>query len=349
MPLEHIARRCGGSLYHTWLPLDVAQQPSRGTPLGSPGTDSNSYELFDKALRNAARDPRLPLVCISLCQADMPRAESERYDLKADPTERSLRFCSLLQSHAQHSRLLQALYRQCRAGRQAASEAERQPQMLPQLRDALVDSWASVARHDAGGLEFAGPPEALHSAGARRAGETPVASGQLDVGTGQLEEEASRLRQQIEGTTREANSRINQASEAIRTLKEWLAAKQAEHERLRRESLRARRDGDALENENEQLRLQLERRAREHGSPDEKREELRRLRRDAEVLGEQKEALVLILEDLYGAVGQEAAAPQEPEPPRAEEAPAAEEPQETWTNMLPRPSELFASGVLDER
>merc|ERR1712232_61645 len=169
------------------------------------------------------------------------------------------------------------------------------------------------------------------------------------------------------GTTTEANTRINQASDAIRTLKERLSTRQTEHERLRQETAQLRREASAVELENQRLRSQLEQSdpggivgSLSVGS--DREEEATRLRREVEMLTEQKEALVLILEDLYGVVrkddgkkssvgtsgtgiggalehsasigdasmGIESAKPE----------------QETWTNMLPRPSELFACGPL---
>ncbi|CAK0812406.1 unnamed protein product, partial [Prorocentrum cordatum] len=93
LPLEHIARRCGGSLYHMWLPLNnthigpawsstSSSRPGSALPEGTGLADSEGYTLehFDRALRSAARDARLPMVCLSLCRADLPEAETERYE-----------------------------------------------------------------------------------------------------------------------------------------------------------------------------------------------------------------------------------------------------------------------------
>jgi len=272
-------------------------------------------------------------VCLSLCQASSAHAERDRYELHSDPPEKALRFDSLLQSHAQHSRLLQALYRQCRA----VTRTQDVPVGVTDLNDSW--SWASSER-------------ARRSRDSR---DLPSVS-RVDSSDQGLIERVTELKSDIDTTTREANARINQASDAIRTLRERLGAKQAEHEQIRRETARQRQDAEALETQNEQFRLQLERRAREGGGED-RAEELRRLRREAEVLKEQKDALVLILEDLYGAVGtagvaEEAAQNQEPPPLDAdgEVTPNTVEPLgETWTNMLPRPSELFGPSVLEER
>mmetsp|Transcript_94969 Transcript_94969/g.188116 ORF Transcript_94969/g.188116 Transcript_94969/m.188116 type:complete len:431 (+) Transcript_94969:115-1407(+) len=334
LPLECVARRCGGSLYHMWFPLEkeppAALTPQSGSGSVTPQSGSQLFEQFDRSLRSAARDPRLPVVCLSLCQASSPQAARDRYELHTDPPEKALRFDSLLQSHAQHSRLLQALYRQCRAVTRS-QEGDGQSLSRTDLNDSW--SWASLER-------------------SRRSRDMPVGSLSSDPGQ---PEEVSRLRRDIDTTTREANARINQASDAIRTLRERLSAKQAEHEQMRRETARQRQDAEALETQNEQFRLQLIRSAREGGGED-RAEELRRLRREAEVLKEQKDALVLILEDLYGAVGsnggaeQEAPQNQEPPPVDDEATPNTVEPlSETWTNMLPRPSELFGPAVLEER
>lgn len=369
LPLECVARRCGGSLYHMWFPLDLAHQPAQQPHVVSPHGTGQLFDQFDRSLRNAARDPRSPLVCLSLCQIDSPEAARERYELNAEPAEKAARFDSLLQSHGQHSRLLQALYRQCRSGRSAGHpgpEVDSSPaQVAPQLRDALMDSWACVERrgilqHDSL-RDLPGPPEVRHPDGfsrrpgdiARRSADAAMSGLNNSAGAGQFDE-AARLRHDIETTTKEANMRINQASDAIRTLKERLSSKQSEHEKMRRETARLRRDAEALENENEQFRLQLERRAREGGMKEDRNEELRRLMREAEVLKEQKDALVLILEDLYGAVGtssrpvREEAKASGGSAEDAGQVPGTVEPLETWTNMLPRPSELFATGVLED-
>lgn len=326
LPLECVARRCGGSLYHMWFPLETNPPPEAASPTNSSTSERGShlFEQFDRSLRSAARDPRLPVVCLSLCQASALHAERDRYELHSDPPEKALRFDSLLQSHAQHSRLLQALYRQCRA-------VTRTQEVVTDLNDSW--SWNQSER-------------------ARRSRDMPL--GSMSSDPGQIEK-VTDLRNDIDTTTREANARINQASDAIRTLRDRLSAKQSEHEQMRRETARQQQDAEALETQNEQFRLQLERRAREGGGED-RAEELRRLRREAEVLKEQKDALVLILEDLYGAVGSGGGAEEEPshnqEPPplEGEATPHTVEPLgETWTNMLPRPSELFGPGVIQDR
>merc|ERR1712107_494725 len=94
---------------------------------------------------------------------------------------------------------------------------------------------------------------------------------------------------------------IDQACEAIKTLKERLNARQADHERFRQGTIQCAHDTAALEIENERLALKFERQAREAVVLRKHLEEARQLRRDKDVLHEQKEALVLILEDLYMA------------------------------------------------
>merc|ERR1740121_1597810 len=130
--------------------------------------------------------------------------------------------------------------------------------------------------------------------------------------------------------------------------------KQAEHARLQQESARFRGDAERLERENDQLARSLECPGAAGGA-----QEAEGLRREVDRLKEQKEALLLILQDLYGN-GAESDAPKgiAVEAPSQVEARGHTEPavdlarrdaeaQEQWTNMLPRPSELFASGVLD--
>merc|ERR1712039_127078 len=158
--------------------------------------------------------------------------------------------------------------------------------------------------------------------------------------------------QEITSTTQEANARIQQASDAIRTLKERLGSKHLEHDKLRSDTARLKREAQALEQDNEHLRkcgVTLT------GTREDRDVEVKRLQRDVEVLTEQKEALVLILQDLYGAVGDktpQSLSPQQAElkpkdsevrrensPPRVEPLEPASR-QQSWTNMLPRPSEL---------
>lgn len=273
------------------------------------------------------------MVCLSLCQADQPEGTAELYEFGADPAQKAFRFHSLLQSHAQHARLLQALYRQCRS----AKDKQRQEQIG-------TDSHRNIERHGSFNLDATCQGASVAEAAAAAVEAGGGGAGAEGTSPGGPWEDVTQLSKEIESTTIEANARINQASDAIRTLKERLNAKQAEHERMRQETVRFRSDAEAMELENEQLQLQLERRAHEQsGMADNRADEVKRLRKEVEVLAEQKDALMLIIEDLYGATSGKDAAESPPEPPR--EAPAP--PQQEWTNMLPRPSELFASGVLD--
>lgn len=342
LPLEHIAKKCGGSLYHMWLPV----QPDHGN--GAQSSGEAAYEHFAKALRNAAKDPRLPMVSLSLCRADVPGADLEFYESSATSADKAAHFYSLLQSHAQHARLVQALYRQNRLQQQGRGNACSQ--------DPLADSFAVHP-----GFKFGPQRRSRNDSGL-----------EFDLGgiaeDGRFEpEDPDRLRKEMDDMTSEANARINQASDAIRTLKERLSAKQAENNHLKQETSQFRREATEQEIENERLSLMLERRERDKGDNADREAESKRLKREVEVLKEQKEALLLILNDLYGAVGS-------PPPKAATEATAVpsaaastgtplpysgsgsysspekshSSEQEGWTNMLPRPSEIFASGVLDD-
>lgn len=392
LPLEHVAKRCGRGLYWMWFPLSAPwhQRQEPGTPQDasppasqerSSQEDIDSLEHFDRALRNAARDPRWPMVCLSLCPTDSPEAEQAVFEADYAPEQKALHFNALLHSHAQHARLLQALYRICRSAKQ-------QQQLERTGRgDRLLDSWAS--------------PEACAAAGLGVTG-----NGSREDG-GYLSQDIGRLQGEIASTTTEANLRINQASDAIRTLRERLASRQAEHDRMRRDTQRAYHDAELLEVENERLELTLQRgvavagagagAAAGGGGSEPPEEEAKRIRRDITILKEQKEALMLILEDLYGAVGKGgvpaelaaggAGATQQSGGqvtalaigsggltaensqhvalgngsgeglasgqgllplPSSGYAPAAPA-QQAWTNLLPRPSELlFDSHVLDD-
>lgn len=290
------------------------------------------------------RDPRQPMVCVSLCHADWPQAADDMYEIGVEPATKKLRFLNLLHSHAQHARLLQALYRQCRSTQQARMGMEVTQGLFSQARDAAVDTRALS-------------PDKIRTSNRDRLGEARRHSSFSDNGTADAPaggSESAQLRRDIQSTRREASLKIGQAGDTLRTLKERVLAKQTEHEQLRKETLRFRREADALEMENRQLALQLEQHVPERSKLEDSEDEMRRLRREAGVLAEQKQALVQILEDLYGTVGARGQPPvpadalrqglsagpagggAEPEPGHGEE---------TWTHMLPRPSELFAGGM----
>jgi hypothetical protein len=360
LSLEYLMRRCGRSVYYTWFPL---QQMA-----GECSQPAESIDQFDRALRSCAREPRSEMVCLSLCPADAPEATAfasgSQYEVNVSATDKCARFPGLMASHTQHARMLQSLYRISRAAQQG-----RGIDMSTASVDMSSASWAMNAssqshhvhrgnswdaglanRQDSGSsgaFDLPGPQE-LGGYQQRGAGPTsPPASA-----AGSKSEEIFKLQKDIENTTEEANKRINQASEAIRTLKDRVAKRAEEHERMRQETERFKQDADALELENERLSLQIERRRRV--APDAREQEVEKLKRDRDTLKEQQEALLAILEDLYGAVGKSDSKEEEAGAAIAAAGPStATSPfenranEEGWTNMLPRPSELFASGVLE--
>lgn len=346
LPLELLVRRCGRSVYHTWFPL---QAPAgAASQSGSSSEVITTMEQFDKELRSVARDPRVPMVCLSLCPADapeaIPMAAGQHYEVNVSPSDKCARFAGLMASHTQHARMLQSLYRQARNAQQGRPDGSLDisnvSNMNMSLRGNSFDAPA-MDRRDSGAFDL---PEAQHLAGypQARAGSS---------GSHGRSDEAIRLKKEIESTTEEANKRINQASDAIRTLQQRLSTRETEHERLRQETARFVNDADTLDLENERLALQLERKRRT--APDVREQEVERLKREADVLKEQKEALVAILEDLYGAVDKDTSKEEDAGAAiAASSAPASAGyigagKEEGWTNMLPRPSELFASGVLE--
>lgn len=282
VPLKHMSQRCGRSLYRMWFPLNSQWPKSQGSS-DSQALQNGIHELYDHSMRIAARDPRLPLVCISLCSTDLPEAAQECYQRSASQSAKNFCFNGLMVSHSQHVRLLQSLYKHSRSGKNVAPGLE------------STQSWAHEDR-----------------------------------------EQVARLRQEIDMTTSEANSRIDQACEAIKTLKERLNARQADHERFRQGTIQCAHDTAALEIENERLALKIERQAREAVVLRKHQEEARQLRRDKDVLHEQKEALVLILEDLYGGTRMDDSTRRKHTTLEPEENGV-----EGWTNMLPPPSDLM--------
>lgn len=343
LPLEHLAKRCGQSVYHTWFPL---QQP----PPTAGNSDTETLDQLDRAMRGVARDPRMPMVCISLYPASTLEstgnaAGDHRYELSVPAGDKSLRFLGLEQSHIQHVRLLQSLYRSSRQAKQEASGPAGGPGLLDNsvmTEDSYAPNAPGIVRANSDIFDLPGPAEVL----------APNAHRASQANGGSTQEAIARLQREIETTTAEANLRINQASDAIRTLKERLGARQAEHEHLRQETVRLQHDADALGIENERLAIQLERKARERAadtrSREDREQELKRLRREADMLKEQKEALMNILEDLYGAKAQ-AGMPGQGAWSNNHGGPDVDGGEEgAFENMLPRPSELFEGGVLED-
>lgn len=338
LPVEHILRRCGGCLLHTWLPLARESDPLVEGYAGGPEAAS---DIFDQGVRSAARDPvRMPIVCLSLCQGDDQIVPEDIHNCPTrSPEQRAVLFYGLAQSHSQHYRLLQSLYRQHRA------------EMHAKQSESAISKGAPL-QGCAGSQD--GPGQ----------GSQPVC------------EDIARLRSEIDSTTSEANVRISQANDAIRILKDRLADQKEELARMLEETAKINRETDLVEAECHEAGkngASASGLASAAKGSNEDCDELRILRREADVLGEQKEALLLILDDLYGAVKQgkgqqqshdgskRAASPQPhvttPPPafysdfdlcPVSNRGGGDQLEPETWTNMLPRPSELFGSGALDD-
>lgn len=351
LPLHHIAKQCAGSLYQVWLPLQ---------PVSALSQEDDHIAHFDKAMVKAAKDPRKPMVCISLYAGSIPQA-SRNYLFDAPEEEKAKRFLGLLQSHSQHARMLQALYREVRISQ---TQPVQHLDSSKGSKDGLADSWSETPLRFASGspvgfAEFS--PEADASAA------SPV------------EDQRAALLEEIKETRTEADERIHKAEKTIQALKEMINDKQVELIQRRKEVSRLRHEAESLQLENEKLELQLSRSSLQSPTAADT-VEAANLRREAEDLSTHKEALQLILRDFYRAMGQEPpsmtaivskhqAATQtkvlEPDqvelssagaahaaPAGAAMAPVAPAPQaaqvQEWTNMLPRPSELLLSG-LDER
>lgn len=350
LPLHHIAKQCAGSLYQVWLPLQ---------PVSALSQEDDHIAHFDKAMVKAAKDPRKPMVCISLYAGSIPQA-SRNYLFDAPEEEKAKRFLGLLQSHSQHARMLQALYREVRISQ---TQPAQHLDSSKGSKDGLADSWSETPLRFASGspvgfAEFS--PEADASAA------SPV------------EDQRAALLEEIKETRTEADERIHKAEKTIQALKEMINDKQVELIQRRKEVSRLRHEAESLQLENEKLELQLSRSSLQSPTAADT-VEAANLRREAEDLSTHKEALQLILRDFYRAMGQEppsmtaivskhqaatqtkvlepdqerlswgAAAPAAASAAPVPSAASAAAPQvQEWTNMLPRPSELLLSG-LDER
>lgn len=331
LPLHYISRQSGGNLYQIWLPLQ---------PVSALSKEEDHIEQFEKAMLKAARDPRKPMVCISIYAGSIPQA-SKNYLFDASQEEKAKRFLGLQMSHSQHLRMMQALYR---VVRMSQAQSSQQLDSSSRSKDGLADSW----------------PEPLQ----RLASGSPVGfadfSPQAEADVSPVEDQRAALLEEIKETRTEADERIQKAEKTIQALKEMINDKQVELIQRRKEVSRLRHESESLQLENEKLELQLSRSALQ-GPNAADAVEAANLRRQAQDLSTHKEALQLILRDFYRAMGQESpslmaivskhAATQrkviEPDQVEAMMPSSSAEVQE-WTNMLPRPSELLLSG-LDER
>lgn len=250
-------------------------------------------------------------------------------------------------------RLLQALYREVRSNQAAQLD-------LSRSKDGLADSWPSEFRRVEANLGQAAP-EPSGPAEARGDGE--------DVARDETKEALDYLREEIKATTADAEARINKAAESVTTLKDMIQAKQVELIQRRKEVSRLYHDAESVELENQKLQVQLTRASLHVGGQNQHDgEEAEQLRREAEDFHTQKEALLLILRDFYGAMGEEPPTLSaivskhqlrtkqlEPDGDKAFSQSSAghgyapQQVPQAWTNMLPRPSELLLSGVLEER
>mmetsp|Transcript_109725 Transcript_109725/g.354257 ORF Transcript_109725/g.354257 Transcript_109725/m.354257 type:complete len:234 (-) Transcript_109725:55-756(-) len=231
-----------------------------------------------------------------------------------------------------------ALYRHCRSLQQVRAEVDKSVQVLSQLQDGHPPQAVApqCCQHHT---------DELTAPGAGRMLPTGVRPGERAGAILQQRSRVSRLQREVKSTTQQANARIGEVGDAIRALREQVSLEQAAHERLRREAAGLRDSASMLQLENERLALQLERRE------EDVREEVQQLQREVHILSEQKSALVCILEEIYGAGQTERS--QKPQECRlstdsgasslaADLAETCNTQKQSWTNVLPRPSELLA-------
>lgn len=320
LPLQHLWKRCGQSLFYMWFPLN----PS--LPRAPPSQNEMNNE-FDRGLRNAARDPEWPLVCLSLGLAALPEAVCGHYDFSITPNVKSLCFDGLMLSHSQHGVLLQTLYRQVRVLKNLGLQVQ---------KENMYSESEIYANRNSSYSHFVDVPR-VHI---QREGTLDIGNDILSLSTRRLKHDwhdVEHLQAEIESRNSEAVLRLNKASESIKILDDRLVARQADYERIEQVITCLTHDADELEIENERMVLQLERQARQGTTISQREEECRQLHRELIVLQEQKEALLLILEDLYGSVRGDAPVVRRNHGPLMQKG----SPQEGWTNMLPPPSEIM--------
>lgn len=329
LPLRHMWKRCGQSLYCMWFPLIPSFPHELGGSTQHSQTKAN--DEFDRGVRNAARDPRWPLVCLSLCLAGPPEATSGHYDCKVMPNMKSLCYDGLVLSHNQHNRLLHTLYRHVRnLGPHAQMEnLHTQGEMLTLCARHLSDE---VGVHTQRECTFDVGSD-IHSLSTT----TSMSRAKCQW------KDVAHLHAEIESRTLEANLRINKASESIRTLNARLIARQADCERLEQMVTRCTHNADELEIENESMALQLERQAREGITLRQREEEYGQLHRETRVLQQQKETLVLILEDLCGFARGDASIDGCNYDPLAQ----TDEPNKSWKNLLPPPCDVLENVCIE--
>lgn len=314
------------------------------------------------------------MVCLSLFQAGSLEAGEEVYDL-ADLDNQTCvrRFSGLMQSHVQHARMLNALYRQARRAKASRKHGAMEDSFAgyPSGHTPLAEDSLVMAPDLRISGAASSPRRKRSSAASMNMSNSFDMSGTMNMSQRSSPGDISRLQQEIATTTSEANARIEQAAQAITTLQERVQRKKDDNEIMRKEIADMEHEAEELELNNERQKLQNERRGRERAAsagikPGQEVEEVARLKQEVQYLTEQKAALMLILEDLYGATGQKkdaqegpdepaptllvepqhepqpvAALPSSPSGARLLAAPPPEEPDKGWTNMLPRPSELL--------
>mmetsp|Transcript_42552 Transcript_42552/g.97552 ORF Transcript_42552/g.97552 Transcript_42552/m.97552 type:complete len:432 (-) Transcript_42552:104-1399(-) len=335
LPLEHIAAKCGRGLYRTWFPLSM--------PRGE--VADGSAASFERAIQVCSKEVKAPMVCLSLCQEQAGEGGDGEYTRAASDAEKAGRFDGLLLSHTQHVRMVMSLYNLSREEQQVRA---RNRNRLDDSR--MVPEGLGRPRPDEDDMLANSKSSWAHS----------------DISDDRAAEGLRRLQLEVEATTGDANKRINDVSARIRTLKERVNKQLLDNSNLKRQTAEMNEEAEALELENERLALQLERRAKVSAQSDEKRAQLEAMRKDVAILRDQKDSLVLILEDLYSSASKSdasskaGAAQSDPYTASGSDALSATTPvaimpsatstrpkDEGFTNMLPRPSELFSSDRFD--
>lgn len=342
MPLEHMSKRFGQNLYHMWFPLDPSISSQKGD---SQASQNEMNEQFDRALRNAPRDPQWPLVCLSLGLADFPEAVND-----AAPQMKQVKllcFEGVLQSHIQHSRLLQTLYRHVRALKPMGPRAQMEryscesethvPSGPLYTRSTSSSNWVPFQLPRENTFDVCKPFQ-LQRQNTFDVGNDIFSLSGRDSCQGNQWRSLVQLRTEIESTTAEAHSRISQANDSVRTLKDRLAVRQKDCNEFQQKILSLTQQTNVLEMENERLACQLQSdRGTATMTMREHEEEENKHRQEADMLREQNEALVLILEDLYGAVQKNSSTRQSKPDALIFEGGQTD----GWTNMLPSPSDLL--------
>jgi len=256
-------------LYQTWITLDP--------PDVDPQSPGSGFELEQK-LNDGSRHLFQPKICLSLCKADEATEGKMTLGLDISSDLKDERWSALLRSQMQHVTMSQSLHQHGLKARNGVSSRHGDSATASQIQDAIarVQSQAQKIQDLKNQLRsrpgLSGSDQSSRVSNGQdalqRAQLAQVEARKCRESNEALKAEIASVKASLEKVAVEANGKIDNANERIRT--------------LRKERDEALKEGDRLRAGGERLLS--------------RQEECRRERQD---LSEQKEALLRIVEDLH--------------------------------------------------